>query len=326
MSNNYNREEAARRYQEEYIDGKNRCDRCNRPLSDPMAQYGWRCVQILGVEQNNPLQEHFFNQGTYADNNTSYALDNLAQVAYNDFVRTQSLKNINVNHVASYTNAGMSLMKTSDINACMNQGYDESGIWRDWDWEEFGGNSDTYNIINAAAVTFNEAPNGVEGDYKREAAYGLAEEARRLAREGTPMKYGQFIIEDTLHKNAERALRYQNELFPRIVLSNPYAPSPYTWFVDRTCGEWDYKFNDEWRVPYRTFNGSNMNENNAKNWTPWIYFDGMIVSADKFGNINLGYVGTKMGFSGFLLKNPTTMDKDDGPYVEYGIRMAEQGR
>ena len=28
---------------------ENRCKRCNRELSDPNADYGWRCAQILGV-------------------------------------------------------------------------------------------------------------------------------------------------------------------------------------------------------------------------------------------------------------------------------------
>ena len=93
-----------------------------------------------------------------------------------------------------------------------------------------------------------------------------------------------------------------------------------------TCSEWDYKRNSDWQVPYETFNGENMNNDNRKNWTPLIYFDGMLISADKLGNINLGYIGTKMGFSDVQLKNSYTMDKDDGPYVEYGIKMAEQGR
>lgn len=48
----------------------------------------------------------------------------------------------------------------------------------------------------------------------------------------------------------------------------------------------------------------------------------MIISADKLGNINLGYVGTKMGYSGISIKNFATMDKDDGPFVEHGIYMA----
>ena len=28
---------------------ENRCQRCNRELSDPNAVFGWRCVEILGV-------------------------------------------------------------------------------------------------------------------------------------------------------------------------------------------------------------------------------------------------------------------------------------
>lgn len=96
--------------------------------------------------------------------------------------------------------------------------------------------------------------------------------------------------------------------------------------MKKTCSDWDYKWQKEWQVPYSKFDGDNMNVNNAKNWTPWIYFDGMIISGDKFGNINLGYVGTKMGFKGITIKNRFTMDKDDGPYVQYGIKMALDGR
>ena len=28
---------------------ENRCQRCDRVLSDPNAQYGWRCTEILGI-------------------------------------------------------------------------------------------------------------------------------------------------------------------------------------------------------------------------------------------------------------------------------------
>ncbi len=31
-------------------DGQNRCIRCDRPLSDPDALYGWRCAQIVGYD------------------------------------------------------------------------------------------------------------------------------------------------------------------------------------------------------------------------------------------------------------------------------------
>ncbi len=31
---------------------ENRCKRCNRELSDPNADYGWRCEEILGIDQS----------------------------------------------------------------------------------------------------------------------------------------------------------------------------------------------------------------------------------------------------------------------------------
>ncbi len=31
-------------------DGRNRCKRCNRPLSNPNDLYGWRCAQIIGLD------------------------------------------------------------------------------------------------------------------------------------------------------------------------------------------------------------------------------------------------------------------------------------
>lgn len=37
----------------------NRCERCNRKLSDPNASYGWRCAEILGVGDiisNSPIE------------------------------------------------------------------------------------------------------------------------------------------------------------------------------------------------------------------------------------------------------------------------------
>ena len=134
--------------------------------------------------------------------------------------------------------------------------------------------------------------------------------------------YGQYVIMETLHENAQSAIRYQEQYSP----DNSVMLDPYAWFVTNTYNDWDYKQSEDWQVPYDSFNGKNMDEGDVKNWTQWIYFDGELISADKFGNINLGYVGTKMGYSGFMLQNPTTMDKDDGPYLQYGIDMAKQGR
>ena len=64
-----------------------------------------------------------------------------------------------------------------------------------------------------------------------------------------------------------------------------------------------------------------MNENNNKNWRAWMYFDGMLVSADKFGNINMAYVGVKMQLPYIVFQNFATTDKDDASWVQYGISM-----
>ncbi|MBO4898035.1 MAG: RHS repeat-associated core domain-containing protein [Clostridia bacterium] len=197
-----------------------------------------------------------------------------------------------------------------------------NGVWcENPDAYEFGKNSDTYKILVDLGNKWLNTTNNED----RNMLSNMANKARRLHRAGTPLKYGQNIVMDTLHNNAELGKEY-------IEMSNGFLTlgvsikSPYEWFVLQTCNDWDYKTKSGWQVPYDTFNGENMNINNAKNWTPWIYFDGMIISGDKFGNINLGYVGTKMGFSGVWIENKFTLDKDDGPYVKYGITMAKQGR
>ena len=70
----------------------------------------------------------------------------------------------------------------------------------------------------------------------------------------------------------------------------------------------------------------------AGNWTPWIYFDGMIIAADQFSNINFGYIGTYLCMSGVQLFNFATVDDGaegrlpDQWYLQYGIDMFNQGR
>lgn len=63
-----------------------------------------------------------------------------------------------------------------------------------------------------------------------------------------------------------------------------------------------------------------------KNWVPWIYFEGYLWGADKIGNNNLGYVGTRMGFADYWIQNQFTMDKDDRPAVTLGVSLAIMGR
>ena len=35
--------------------GQNRCRRCDRPISDPNAIYGWRCAQIVGANKYDEI-------------------------------------------------------------------------------------------------------------------------------------------------------------------------------------------------------------------------------------------------------------------------------
>lgn len=64
---------------------------------------------------------------------------------------------------------------------------------------------------------------------------------------------------------------------------------------------------------------------NRRNWTPWIYFEGRIISADKLGNINLAYVAARAGFPEYWYSNPATRDKDDAEYIDFGIELARSG-
>ena len=94
-------------------------------------------------------------------------------------------------------------------------------------------------------------------------------------------------------------------------------------------GPWDYKWVDHWRVNEgegKYYDGKDLEADNHKNWLPWMYFDGDLISADKLGNMNMSYVGKRMGLPEWVYKNVTTTDKDDGAWVQKGIDMAKAGR
>ncbi|MEE1301475.1 MAG: hypothetical protein UHD64_01730, partial [Bacteroidales bacterium] len=100
-------------------------------------------------------------------------------------------------------------------------------------------------------------------------------------------------------------------------------------------GPWDYKLQESWwpKETYidkndgsRRYDGKNLDLYDQKNYIPWMYFDGYLIGADKFGNMNMAYVGKKMGLPEWVYKNFTTKDKDDTFWVQYGIDLAESGR
>lgn len=40
----------ANKQNEIIYDGQNRCRRCDRPLKDPNANYGWWCAKLVGLD------------------------------------------------------------------------------------------------------------------------------------------------------------------------------------------------------------------------------------------------------------------------------------
>ena len=94
--------------QNKKYDGQNRCRRCDRPLKDPNANYGWWCAKLLGMDfyveknldydnldaynegddliyQSNSTVAYLPDKVRYGENSKVFiALDNLNQ-AYNAF-------------------------------------------------------------------------------------------------------------------------------------------------------------------------------------------------------------------------------------------------
>ena len=55
---------------------ENRCQRCNRELSDPNANYGWRCAEILGIDN---LQHNLSSEYKIALANSIAKTENMMQ-------------------------------------------------------------------------------------------------------------------------------------------------------------------------------------------------------------------------------------------------------
>lgn len=175
----------------------------------------------------------------------------------------------------------------------------------------------------------------IEDSNKKDRLHGVAEDVRRYHREGTPIVDRHDQIMNLLHENAKTAQNYQNEM--KNVKANPFfGPSAINPFLNSAGyligmvnkGEWDYKYNSDWQVKYNHFDGKDMDTpgSNYRNWTPWMYFDGHLIAADKLGNMNMAYVGKNMGLPEWVYKNVTTTDGEDAKWVQYGIDLAKSGR
>lgn len=118
----------------------------------------------------------------------------------------------------------------------------------------------------------------------------------------------------------------------------------YIILTNRFYNEWDYKWKKNWRVPFGNYNwnedstDSEMDKKSfswsypirstyPKNWMPWMYFDGMVISGDDMGNLALGYVMESLGYDAEEY-HPWNDKKGsrDWNMIEYGAQMAREGR
>lgn len=303
----------------------NRCERCHRQISNQAAEYGPVCAKILGVpedvdgvlndEMMAQIEEQIFEKMSQEDQNKITELKKL----YAEAEKSGDYVAMNAAH-----NEAARIREKYDISYKSYDGFDYT----------HGGNvkkladTSTWSIMADIDNHMRSA-----SDEEKARLKGVKEIVQRMAEEGTPVLDGMDRLLSTLHANAQTATNVQNEMknttFPPLTDLEMFAPSCAYLIGKVNKGEWDYKLpkNDSagWRVPYNTMNGESMDVNNNRNWQNWIYIDGHLVGADKIGNINMAYVGYKMGLPEYVYNNFETRDKDDAKWVEYGIELAKEG-
>ena len=124
-------------------DGRNRCKRCNRPLSNPNDLYGWRCAQIIGLENYQRIAS---------------TLDEDALKSYTAYV---------VNYLSEHTKKSDQgfTVPTCNYNVApnlhsgefLNTGYDSDGVWHNWDAEKYGVDSPTYKMLSGLSTAYERA-------------------------------------------------------------------------------------------------------------------------------------------------------------------------
>ncbi len=114
-------------------DGQNRCRRCDRPLKDPTANYGWWCAQIVGLDRYKQVVS---------------SLDENATEVYNRYIVDYLYRDCQTpaNNVAivSYNDQEPANQGAVGI---LNTGYDEAGVWHNWDAERYGTDSPEYKML-----------------------------------------------------------------------------------------------------------------------------------------------------------------------------------
>lgn len=129
--------------QNKKYDGQNRCRRCDKPLSDPNDIYGWRCAEIVGVDRYKQIVS---------------SLDENVMEMYNrhmvDYLYKDSQTPVNNVAIVSYNYQE----PTNQGSACiLNTGYDEIGVWHDWDAEKYGVDSPVYKMLSGLSTAYERA-------------------------------------------------------------------------------------------------------------------------------------------------------------------------
>lgn len=123
-------------------DGQNRCRRCDRPLSDPNDIYGWRCAEIVGLNNYDEIAS---------------MLDENSLKVYNAYVERylpEGVKRFDGGLVATSYNYDATGVQPSEI---LNVGYDMYGVLHNWDAEKYGDNSSTYKMLSGLNTAYNRA-------------------------------------------------------------------------------------------------------------------------------------------------------------------------
>ncbi len=163
--------------QSKTYDGQNRCKRCDRPLKDPTANYGWWCAQIVGFDKYNEiasildddtLKGYTAYVTKYLSNDTNGVDENFTATTYNYNVGTR----VNSNEI-------------------LNMGYDSAGVWHDWDAEKYGVDSPVYKMLS-----------GLDTAYERANTYGhWSGDKERIADIAATLKVTDTNITDVIVMN-----------------------------------------------------------------------------------------------------------------------------
>ena len=176
-----------------------------------------------------------------------------------------------------------------DPSGYLNTGYDENGVWHDWDAEAYGKDSDTYKILQNLTDGYNAATDELMKWFYA----GVAEDIRNDYSNGFEYKY---LGDEELNR-----FLYNNAINLRDYVQKYGQEAAWLYFVNlvKPGGEWDFKTKGQWRWPYTVDVDWSPMEDWQRNTKKWIWspmLGGMISAAD-LGNLNYGYTIIELGVS-----------------------------